>query len=355
MSNPYSDLEDYRFWSRAVARVGASQIDPCTNIQTISPSHKLATMGSCFAQHLARFISRTGFNYYVPEAAPAGMSPTDAMDRNYGVFSARYGNVYTVKQAVQLFDRAFGEFVPHDRAWRRKDRFVDPFRPRIEPDGFASEEDLERDRQHHFRRVREVFIESDFIIFTLGLTEGWRSRRDGAVFPLAPGVSGGTFDPQEYEFVNFTAGEIEQDLAILVTKIGAVNPYARFILTVSPVPLIATYENRHVLVSTAYSKAALRVAADTAERSFHNVTYFPSYEIITSPAAQGRYYADDLREVTDLGVKHVMRVFAKHFLEAPKTVSTQDTVALADRAVRNNSGIVCDEETIELARHHASR
>jgi hypothetical protein len=350
MSNPYVNLEDYRFWSRAMSRPGPSQIDPCVSAATISPSDKLATMGSCFAQHLARFVSRSGLNYYVPEAAPTGMSAAEATHRNYGVFSARYGNVYTVKQAVQLFDRAFGAFVPQDNVWKYKDRLVDPFRPRIEPEGFATEEDLERDRQAHFRRVRDVFIESDFIIFTLGLTEGWRSRRDGAVFPLAPGVAGGNFDPEEYEFVNFTVPEIERDLTGLITKIDTVNPYARIILTVSPVPLIATYENRHVLVSTTYSKAALRVAADAAERSFHNVTYFPSYEIITSPAAQGRYYADDLREVTDLGVKHVMRVFAKHFFEAQQSPLGEVSEGSIEKTVESHSGVVCDEETIELAR-----
>jgi hypothetical protein len=37
------------------------------------------------------------------------------------------------------------------------------------------------------------------------------------------------------------------------------------------VPLIVTYEKRHVLVSTTYSKAALRVAADEAERMLGNV------------------------------------------------------------------------------------
>ena len=38
--------------------------------------------------------------------------------------------------------------------------------------------------------VREVFETCDVFVFTLGLTEGWVSTLDGAVYPLAPGVAG---------------------------------------------------------------------------------------------------------------------------------------------------------------------
>ncbi|KAK0329975.1 hypothetical protein LTR94_034641, partial [Friedmanniomyces endolithicus] len=61
----------------------------------ISASDKVATMGSCFAQHISRRLQASGFNYFVPEAAPASLSAAEAKAANYGVFSARYGNIYT--------------------------------------------------------------------------------------------------------------------------------------------------------------------------------------------------------------------------------------------------------------------
>ena len=186
-------------------------------------------------------------------------------------------------------------------------------------------------------------------MFTLGLTEAWRSKADGAVYPVAPGVAGGCFDPELHEFVNFTATEVRNDLFLFIEKIREINPRAKVLLTVSPVPLIATHEKRHVLVSTTLSKSALRVAADEAERHFSDVIYFPSYEIITSPAAGGAYYEDDLRQVTETGVKHVMRIFGKHFFQTdsdlPLIASAQDVASLDS----NDSQIVCDEEVIETA------
>ena len=49
-------------------------------------------------------------------------------------------------------------------------------------------DDLLADRDHHLAMVRQMFEECDVFVFTLGLTEGWASSVDGAVYPLAPGT-----------------------------------------------------------------------------------------------------------------------------------------------------------------------
>lgn len=348
MSHPYVGIPGYRFWSRAVAMPAAGHVDPMTIALKIGATEKISTMGSCFAQHLAKNISKVGFNYFIAETPPLGMGFSDCLDNNYGIFSARYGNVYTAKQAVQLFDRAFGNFQPQEDIWRRGNVFVDPFRPQIAKGGFATEDSLRKDRAGHLYCVRRVFGESDWLILTLGLTEAWRSRRDEAVFPVAPGVAGGEFSTEAHEFVNFRAGEVLEDLRGLINRIRSINPSIKFIITVSPVPLVATYEDRHVLVSTFASKAALRVAADEVISEFNDVFYFPSYEIIKSPASGGRYFEDDLRQVTELGVSHVMRIFGHHFLDGSiegKTDGIRSNLPLPT----NDSAVVCDEELIERA------
>ena len=347
--NPYRNLEDYHFWSRAMSWPAPGQIDPMVGSQQILLSDRVATMGSCFAQHLSRYRAELGFNYHVTEPAPAGMSAEEARRRNYRVFSARFGNVYTVRQAVQLYQRAFGQFEPKDDVWEASGGFVDAFRPQIEPVPHPTPAAVRTEARAHLACVREMFESADWLIFTLGLTEGWRSLDDGAVYPTAPGVAGGSYDPHRYEFVNFSAAEVLADLARLIGDVRHINPSCRIILTVSPVPLIATFENRHVWTATTYSKAVLRVAAEEVQLNFPNVIYFPSYEIITSPAAGGGYYADDLRSVTDLGVKHVMRVFRKHFVEAAVAPPQARPLPAAapGTAPGGNNDVICDEEVIE--------
>jgi hypothetical protein len=77
---------------------------------------------------------------------------------NYGTFSARYGNIYTTAQLLQTAQRAFGHFVPSDDVWLLpKGGFADPFRPAIQPGGFACREELVADREQHLSAVRHMF------------------------------------------------------------------------------------------------------------------------------------------------------------------------------------------------------
>lgn len=349
MSNPYGSLPDHCFWRRAMSRQLPHLIDPVTSVGfTIEREHAVATAGSCFAQHIARGLREAGFGYMVAEAAPAGMPAAEAAACQYGVFSCRYGNIYTVRQMKQLVEEAFGRREPCDIAWRRQDgRYVDALRPMVEPAGFESPVDVASARKDHVARVRAMVETCDVFVFTLGLTEAFHSLEDGTVFPLAPGVAAGTFDADRHAFVNFALAEVQADLDALIGALKAANPTIRILLTVSPVPLIATYEQRHVLVSTVYSKSVLRIAAGDASARHALVDYFPSYEIITGPHAAGRYYEDDLREVGQAGVAHAMRTFFRHYAGGQRRAEDR---AVGDRVtseLKSNSAIICDEEEIE--------
>ena len=335
---------------------GPREVDPVTSVAfQIGRNDAVATAGSCFAQHIAKTLARAGFNYLVTEAGP---QTAGATNENYGVFPARFANIYTVRQLLQLLQRAYGLFEPVDSEWHTANgSYVDPFRPLIQHAGFTSADLLAKDREVHLAAVRSMFEQSSVFIFTLGLTEAWVSTVDDAVFPLAPGVVRADVEPERYRFHNFTTAEMEADLLAFVDLLRSINPEIRIILTVSPVALIATYEDRHVLVSTTYSKAALRVVADAATKARPAVAYFPSYEIITGPQARGEFFTEDLRDVTTAGVDAVMAIFRKHYLVtggsegrvAFGNVTPDKSAARFDEAAHMHEvqQIVCDEKAIE--------
>ena len=351
--SPYEGLPDYQFWRRAIERLPMEEVNPVAKVRfTLSRETRVATAGSCFAQHISRTLRKNGFNYYVAETG-AELAIDEAAQRNFGVFSARYGNVYTARQLGQLLDRAYGRFTPSDSYWLRGDgRLVDPFRPQIETVGFDSPEAVEQSRAEHFASVREMFESLDVFVFTLGLTEAWRSRHDGAVFPLAPGVVAGEMSADRYEFVNFDVNEVVADMQAFIGKLLQVNPDAKIILTVSPVPLIATYENQHVLVATTYSKAVLRAAAQEISKRNPLCDYFPSFEIITGNYNRGAYFESDLRSIKPAGVDHVMRLFmASYSVDAgmqPTNAAKSNSVSddIRSEIARVNE-VVCDEEAID--------
>ncbi|GAK73339.1 hypothetical protein RRU01S_36_00030 [Agrobacterium rubi TR3 = NBRC 13261] len=314
--NPYSEMPDYTRWSRSIAKVHYSKVDPVVGFPfQIDRNDKVATAGSCFAQHIARHLRNSGYNYFVPESAHPMLNISSEIPTrfNYGTFSARFGNIYTTRQLLQLMKRAYGEFLPVEPAWKTADgKLVDPFRPAIQPQGFANENEMEKDRAQHLSHVRTMFEDTDVFVFTLGLTEFWYCKSDEAALPICPGVAGGEFDETKYGFKNLSVDEVSKDLNEFIGRLKAINPKIRVILTVSPVPLAATAASKHVLVSTTYSKSVLRVAAEMATSQHENVGYFPSYEIITGNYNRGRYYDEGLREVTEEGVDHVMRLFMHH-------------------------------------------
>jgi hypothetical protein len=359
---PYKQLGDHCFWKRAVVKPKLSKVDPVVDFNfKISKETKVATAGSCFAQHIARHLQHSGYHYYVVEPGHPLIKESFRKEFNYGTFSARYGNLYTTRQLLQLLKRAYGQFIPQEAVWKSKDgSYRDPFRPNIQPKGFVSEQEMLADQKQHLNAVRKMFETLDVFVFTLGLTECWRSKEDGAVFPLCPGIEGGEFSEDKYEFYNQTVLDVIDDLRMFVELLKFINPQARVILTVSPVPLMATAESdTHVLTATTYSKSVLRVAADMINREFEHVQYFPSYEIITGNFNKGSYYADDLRNVVENGVNHVMGLFLKHATDVNADDSQLEPLADDkddDKDIQNEAflkqaqeivDVECDEELLD--------
>ena len=349
--NPYRGLAASQYWRSGVAEVGPGQFDPVTSVKFQITSHDaVSTLGSCFAQHLARHIKDSGLRYMVTEPLLETEEQTEQAAMMATQFSARYGNIYTTRQALQLLDRANG-WETADDVWERNGRYFDAFRPHVRAGGFATIEELRDARIAHLQAVKRVFTESDVVVFTLGLTEAWMSTMDGAVYPTAPGVIAGSQDNSRHVFQNFSYPEVLSDLLNWCQKVREMNSNVRILLTVSPVPLNATYMPRNVWTSTTYSKAVLRAVAGDVATELSYVDYFPSYEIVTSPQAHGRYFEDDLREVTSVGVKHVIRVFDRHYVLRDGTSDprepTQVRAASKIRGGQKVSDVFCDEEFLD--------
>ncbi|MBK5307521.1 MAG: GSCFA domain-containing protein [Frankiaceae bacterium] len=272
---------------------------------------RIAAAGSCFAQHIVRQLRIRNFNVVDVEPPPPGIEGATARRFGYLTYSARYGNIYTARQLVQLIEEATGVWQPVDWVWERNGRFFDALRPSVEPEGLSTQDLVRAHRDQHLAAVREMIKSTDVFVFTLGLTEAWMHRASGTVYPTAPGTVAGSFN-KDFSFINFSTAEVVRDLYRARALLQAANPSLRMILTVSPVPLTATATDDHVLLASSYSKAVLRAAAgELAQKA--DVDYFPSYEIITGPQARGQFFDENLRTVRAEGVAVVMsHFFAQH-------------------------------------------
>ncbi|MGB3313618.1 MAG: GSCFA domain-containing protein [Albidovulum sp.] len=321
MSSPYSDLPTRAFWRNAVAtRAAALPEDIYRPRFDISAATRIVTAGSCFAQHVGAALKRAGFSVIDAEPAPRHMSAATARRFGFGLYSARYGNIYTSRQLAQLWGETTGRFTPAYPVWQSGDRFYDAMRPGVEPDGFSDPTLPARHRAQHLVALRDAFHSADLMIFTFGLTEAWHDPQSGTVYPTAPGTVADPPAEAGVAFVNFSCAEVFADFAEFRGALMEDNPSIRFLVTVSPVPLTATASGAHVEVANSYSKSALRAVCHDLTCQFDNVDYYPSYEIVTSRRAEPDVFDANLRSVSATGVSTALTPFLTAHGAVPENV-----------------------------------
>lgn len=305
--HPYKGLPARSFWRSSVAPefITEKLVDGIEPL--LHPEDRIMSAGSCFAANMIPWLEGSGFTYVRTEVPPPALSllPENLAYRKY---SAAFGNVYTARQFRQLVERAAGFFRPVEDRWYENAAVIDPFRPGL---AFPASSDQEFDDMTacHLAAVRRAVEQATVLVFTLGLTETWASRVDGAVYPTCPGTVAGTFDESKYTFVQLNVDDVVADMRAAIAALRMSNPRLRVILTVSPVPLTATAAGSHVLSATILSKSVLRVAAQAVVDAVEGVRYFPAYEIVTGPQAPEDFFELDRRSVSQLGVQSVMDVF----------------------------------------------
>jgi hypothetical protein len=348
--NPYESLPKSAFWKPTVADRAMLEIGGLWNPKfSISRDAAISTYGSCFAQHIGRALKARGYAWNVTETAPPGMSEQSTSAFNYGIFSSRTANIYTTTLLQQWLSWASGKTAPPDEVWQHGNRFVDPFRPRIEPNGFANVEELRVSRARTIDCLRSSVMTSKFFVFTLGLTESWHNTVDNYEYPMCPGTVGGAYDADRHGFRNLEFTQIVDSLQVSLELMKELNPELRFILTVSPVPLTATKSGQHVLVATMHSKSLLRAVAGHFYAHREDVDYFPSYEIINSPAFRGAFFEGNLRSVSRTGVAFVMDSFFKSLGDATapsrQAATPENTPPVTPDALGNDEH--CEEAFLE--------
>jgi hypothetical protein len=350
MLNPYDGLPPRAFWRSAV-----TEGDPATPQGlwqprfALLPGTRIATAGSCFAQNLRAPLSAAGLTVVDTEPPLPGLTAEDARRHGYGLFSARYGNIYTARHLCQLVRDITERRADAADVWFRDGRAFDALRPGVEPGGLADADEVIAHRLHHLDRAGEALAGAEVLVFTLGLTETWMDAATGRVYPTAPGVLADPPRGRDIRFHNHSFAEVLADLRAALDMLRGFNHGLRLLLTVSPVPLTATAAGGHVLAATTYSKAVLRaVAGEMAGQD--GVDYFPSYEIITNPAARGRFHAPNLRSMTAEGVAAVMAAFlAAQGLVAAAPAAAPAPTPVADEDAADDA-VICEDALLEAFR-----
>ena len=172
--------------------------------------------------------------------------------------------------------------------------------------------------------TKEKFLEFDGFIITYGLSEIWRDKETKGVFWR--GVPEDVFDPNKHECVSSTVDENYQNIIQTINLLQTHCPGKPIIITLSPVPLNATYLKRSCIISDSISKSILRIAIDQSLKKSKNVYYWPSFEFVKwLPAhsgiktfgGEGEDKVLDSRHVSEWAVDKIIENFSLYFFKPP--------------------------------------
>ena len=126
MKNPYELLASDKFWKTAVSSLKINEgFDNIWKPKfVITKESKIATLGSCFAQHISHWLIENGYSWQNAEPGPNNLSYDELLNYGYNIFSCRVGNIYTsamLKQWIRLAtepDFLFEEvYCENNRLW----------------------------------------------------------------------------------------------------------------------------------------------------------------------------------------------------------------------------------------------
>jgi hypothetical protein len=128
--HPYTNQPDRNFWRRFVSDTRWSALDFVGQPKfTLAPEARVSAAGSCFAQHINRHMRMRGLSPFQSEHANTLVANEAAEVASHTAFSARYGNIYSSRQCLELFQQAFGERPVAEDFVEQEGRYYDLLRP----------------------------------------------------------------------------------------------------------------------------------------------------------------------------------------------------------------------------------
>ena len=268
------------------------------NIKIFKNKSKISSIGTCFARNIKDYLIKNNYKYMVLAQGPC---------TNHS--SARFDRVFNSSSLLQEFKRYEDDF-EEPYLWElnqdKKIFFLNPFRKNL---CYNNINDFKNEIIEHNFNVKKIVDTSDILILTLGQSEIVRCRKTNFVFAQVPPAQIYDKDLHSYELLNENQNLENLNKIITILK---KNIALKIILTVSPIPLRATYRKDIDSIQANFeNKFSLINVAKKLSNIHSIVSYFPAFEIVYSIRDP---FCDDARHVQETTINHVMREFVKNYV-----------------------------------------
>jgi len=220
----------------------------------ITRATRFFTMGSCFARNLSKGLMESGYVSHHMEIS-------------------EYIN-------TTFANKAFVD-------WLSDATIDDSIRERIVellPPGWSKETTL------------QILKNSDVFILTLGVAPAFFDRATGDFVLPRPSALNSRALAEKYLFRTTSVDENVENVLYLINFIRSISPDIKIIVTVSPVPLLASFEYESAVQADCLSKSTMRLVAHEVVNNskIPNILYWPSFEVFRwAGSNSSNYYAAD--------------------------------------------------------------
>lgn len=247
----------------------------------IRHSDGVLTLGSCFADHLARRLQKGKFK----------------------VWHNPFGILYSPLVLAHALDLLLGQkkfsaedLIQSDGLWHSFD-FHGQF-SRADADAVL------RKMNGRVAEVRADWSSVRYLVLSLGTAFHWRKRSDGRIVANCHKVPA-----REFQRELPGLEEIKRSLGETLSRVQTRVPEVQILLTVSPVRHL-----RDGLVASRRSKAILLSAVHEIVEDLDFVHYFPAYELLEDDLRDYRFYARDRCHPTPEAIDYVWEYAARNLL-----------------------------------------
>jgi GSCFA family len=277
---------------------------------------KIFAIGSCFARGVELALIGQKMDV-LSRTAEFDSFPSVNGELPLG-FTNKYNTFSIYNELCWALDPA-AEFPRHSLVDLGKGIFYDPHtNPALQLTGL--EQTIHR--REIMQMVTGRISQCRVVIITLGLVEVWRDNTANVfINRLIPGMLSSYPDRYELHLTSFVENLLNLErIHGLLSQFG--HQDVQIVVTVSPVPLQATFSGEDVVIANTHSKSLLRAVAQEWATSHENVHYFPSYEIVQN-SDRSLTWEEDMRHVKGEVVRHIMGLFLHNYFSGLPVTSSK--------------------------------
>lgn len=257
------------------------------------------TIGSCFAREIEENLSDLGCNVptrhlvFEEEAVLDDIRPNFIINQyNPGCIGQRIESSLDCKTNECIYRTSTGEYI--DLLLPKSDHVT-----------------LKRlyERKKVIDDTHYLINQAELVIITLGFTECWFDTKTNLFLNRPPPLENKTINDNRFLLKILDYNDCVKLLEPAIRKLTQRN--IKVILTVSPVPQLATFLNRDCVISNELSKSTLRTVVEYFQCNYDLVDYYPSYEVVRLAGPDA--YLDDNRHVKSEIVSNLTKNLIKYY------------------------------------------